>query len=142
MIKELTPREALLKLGNEGTFKDFVYDKDIYGNNTKMEKMTVCGVDLFDKYPFITLNCNVDFMFCAIEVPDEYEPYPDDETPEIKCGGWVKSKCTDVEYLIICIDRDPKASLHFEFRDMCLSNTSLFEDFTWLDGSPIGRLKQ
>lgn len=72
----------------------------------------------------------------------EYEPWPDDMMPNLERGEWIVSKTTGIEFHISRIDRRYCTLVYVYFGGSWHSNKRLFEDYTKLDGTPIGRQKQ
>ena len=141
MIKKLTLKEVAIKLINEGCFEGLVRDLDF----KEWEKTTITGID-FDKnmdFPIITENKS--YMFCAIEIPDPkpvYEPYPDDICPPLKCGDMIVGKSNGIEFIVTGLDKRTYKKIHIFFFDNWISNKNLFENYTYQDGSSIGRIKE
>ena len=138
MIKELTLQEVARKLADEGVFDGLVKD---YSSSWNKEK--IIGVYFSDRdYPIVTKKEN--WLHCAIEIPDPkpvYEPYPDDVCPPLKCGDVVISKITNTKYLVTATSNEYKLG-HVYVLDDFVTNECLFEEYTYQDGSPIGRIKE
>lgn len=132
MIKELTPQEVARKLADEGCFdalvRDFTCDDWV---NKK-----VIGIYLNDtRFPFSTVLGR--FGYCAIEIPDKYVPYPDNECPPLKCGDVIVN--CDNKLLITGINEEILTKLHVFVNGDWKTNKKLFDLYTYLDGSPIGK---
>jgi len=96
-----------------------------------------------EKYPFLIKRGDIHtkFSYCYISIEPEYEAYPSNECPPLKCGDIIMSKNEPIaEILITKICRkgeDPYIHL-FGWK----SNEDLFENYTYIDGSTIGRIKE
>lgn len=145
MIKELTPQEVARKLADEGCFEGFVSD-----NKTciQVRKAKIIGVNLNKSgMPFVARISDtiLPFFYCAIEVPDpepKYIPYPDNECPPLKCGDVLISKDDKTENIIVSIDKRKDEKGHVFIQSSWTDNKELFENFTYLDGSPIGKKEE
>ena len=139
MIKELTVQEVARKLADEGVFDGLVKD---YSSSWNKEK--IIGVYFSDRdYPIVTKKEN--WLHCAIEIPDPkpvYEPYPDDVCPPFKLGDVIVGKPSGIEFIVTGLDKRTYKQNHIFFCDNWMSNKNLFENYTYQDGSPIGRIKE
>lgn len=136
MIKELTVKEVAEKLAKEGYFEGYVRGYAGQRWNPAIIKGIYCYKT---DCPFI-VSRNEYWSNCGIEIPDEYEPYPDDVCPDLKCGDVIVSKKGHpTELMVTMVTREGNAKhIHlFDWKD----NKFLFENYTYLDGSPIGRVK-
>ena len=106
-------------------------------------KAKIIGVKLNKSgMPFIAhiSDTILPFLYCAIEVPDpepKYIPYPDNECPPLKCGDVIVSKGEKIEQLITVVDK--KSPCHVRTACNWQTNKELFDCFTHIDGSPIGK---
>ena len=92
MIKELTLKEVARKLADEGVFDGILRDSE----DDEWTKDKITGFDFSAIFPVISENSG--FKHCAIEIPDqepEYEPYPYDGCPPLKCGDVIVKKVTE-----------------------------------------------
>lgn len=140
MIKELSVQEVARKLADEGCFEGLLRDN----NNEKWIKRTITGAYFSSRdFPIITEKEN--YLHCAIEIPDPepvYEPYPDDICPPLKCGDMIVGKSNGIEFIVTGLDKRTYKKIHIFFCDNWISNKNLFENYTYQDGSPIGRRKE
>lgn len=137
-IKELKREEVAMKLATEGIFEGYVRN----GEKDDWDKTNITGIDFKERgRDFLSEKCGW-WRHCGIEIHPEYEPYPDDEMPDLKRLDGITSKQYNVEHTITSIDKKSK-DLTFVFVHLYgwISNKRLFDDFTHIDGSPIGRLK-
>lgn len=136
MIKELTLKEVARKLADEGCFEGLVRDY-----NQERIKRKIVGIYFGSgDYPIITENEN--YVHCDIEIPDTepvYEPYPDDVCPPLKCGDVIVSKNNNTSFLVVATSKlSPYHIRTWEWK----KNEDLFDNYTYQDGSPIGRVKE
>ena len=137
MIKELTPQEVARKLADEGCFDGLCRDKE----TEAWKGTTLNGVLIKDvSYPFWANGCV--YRHCAIEVPDKYVPYPNNECPPLKCGDVIVKKDNGTEYLVNAIDKRKGPRNHVLLITEWKSNETLFKNYAHLDGSPIGKLEE
>ena len=138
MIKELTRKEVAQKLVEEVCFDGYVRDS----NSKNWIKTKITGIIMIESaiYPFCTEEGV--YNYCAIEVPDEYEPYPDDVCSDLKCGDVLKRKNNENEFLVTAVYQKSFNNAHIFSNGCYLTNKDLFENYTNLDGTPIGRLKE
>ena len=138
MIKELTRKEVAQKLVEEVCFDGYVRDS----NSKNWIKTKITGIIMIESaiYPFCTEEGV--YNYCAIEVPDEYEPYPDDVCPNLKCGDVIISKSDNINWLVTAIDEKKCNIKHIIISGRWIRNDVLFNHYTKLDGTPIGRLKE
>lgn len=138
MIKELTAKEVAEKLAKEGCFEGYYKgfeDDNWYGG-------IISGVDLnLNNYHPIYLLNNDFAKCCGIEIPDEYEPYPNDICPDLKCGDVIISKTDNIKWLVTAIDEKKCNTKHIIIGAGWIRNETLFDHYTKADGSPIGRVK-
>ena len=139
MIKELTRQECAKKLAEEGYFEGYYKyfeDDNWYGG-------IISGVDLnINNYHPIYLLDNDFAKFCGIEIPDEYEPYPDDICPDLKCGDVIINKADNIKHLVSAIDERNLNTKHIRIDEgWIIDNEALFNCYVKSDGTPIGRLK-
>lgn len=70
----------------------------------------------------------------------KYLPYPDDECPDLNCNDIIINVVHNIEMIVVAIKRDSYASGVFIRTGITWeSNANLFDNFTKLDGSPIGK---
>lgn len=135
MKKELTIQEVAYKLAKEGCFEGYAKKS----NEEEWVKKTITGIDLDEDYMgFLTKSGR--YSYCAIEVPDEYVPFDDNERNNLKLGDIVKSKDGKMEAIVT------RFNLADNYIDTYLSNIvynnkDLFYRFVKEDGSVIGKLK-
>ena len=136
MIKELTPQEVARKLADEGCFDGYVRNDEC----SKWKQTKITGIDLSSvMFPIKTIVRIADYIRCAIEIPDKYVPYPDDEFPPLKCGDVIVYKDNKEEYLVCAVDKR-KGIVAIE--KGWVTKEMLFKYYTYLDGSPIGKLEE
>ena len=137
MIKRLTFQEVAKKLAEEGVFVGYVR-----GCKTRQWATSIItGIDLNPEIVHKFIAKTGRFASCAIEIPDEYEPYPDDVCPPLKCGDVIVSKDKKRNVLLTCLDKPGRCGAFVACGSVWLKNTELFEEYTMFDGSPIGRIK-
>lgn len=79
---------------------------------------------------------------CAIIIGDEYEPYPDDVCPDLKCGDVIINKADNIKHLVSAIDERNLNTKHIRIDEgWIIDNEALFNCYVKSDGSPIGRVK-
>lgn len=134
MIKELTPQEVARRLADEGCFEGMVRNYSC----EKWANRIITGIDFDSQLP---IRCKYleYYRHCAIKIPDEYIPYPDDECPPLKCGDVLISKCDKTENIIVSIDKRKDEKGHVFIQSSWKYNKELFDLYTYLDGSPIGK---
>ena len=138
MIKELTRQEVAKKLSEYGCFEGYVRD----GSNDEWEKELITGVDLDEITDTAIYTKYSGYCLCAIEVPGEYEPYPDDVCPDLKCGDVIINKADNIKHLVSAIDERNLNTKHIRIDEgWIIDNEALFNCYVKSDGTPIGRLK-
>lgn len=140
MIKELTKEEALEKY-----FTEKVKNFEILLEDCETVAY-FCGYNDYGfeyfRYKGNTDECRIygTTSKIYINIPDEYEPYPDDVCPDLKCGDVIISKKgyhTELMVTMVTREGNEKHIHLFDWKD----NKFLFDNYTYKDGSPIGRVK-
>lgn len=134
MLVELSTKEVAKKLSEEGQFNAKVRNN----NQTDWKDAVISGVNFSSPTKYHYLVSRDSYCQAAIDVPDEYEPYPESVCPKIK-SNWVKHKLYDVKFLITGVYEESTG--HLRIKEDWLDNEYLFKTYTWEDGSPIGVLK-
>ena len=80
-------------------------------------------------------------MRCGIEIPVEYEPYQNNEKPDLNCGDVIVNKHDAMQKLITMCDKTGRKGC-FIYANTWINNDSLFNHYTKADGTPIGRIKE
>ena len=137
MIKQLTFQEVAEKLVKEGQFSGVMKGNGDAG----WFDGRIAGLRIKDDNAMFYNSVGSWWDCCGIEVPDEYEPYPDDVCPPLNCGDVIISKDKKRNVLLTCCDKSGLRGAFVACGGVWLQNKELFEEYTLLDGSPIGRIK-
>ena len=145
MLKELSVYDALYKLSQDrNTFKAYLSNYE-QGDMNNIVHTQVSGVDLnhdLETGAFISVDEHR-YLYCWIEVPDEYEPYGEFEKPDINVGDVLlgKREYNKGEHLVTSIYTRRDKGYRTRVDGSCQTNNMLCRDFTLSNGKPIGKPK-
>lgn len=142
--KLLTKKEINDKLQTSEVFRCYASSNIIRSplDKVQWEEVLIIGVIFSDKItPFISVG-GKRYSHCAIDVPYDSEPFEAHETNNLKLGDVVKSTIDGGEYMVIGLRMNKCNEWRTLIHTKEISNIGLFYNFTHLDGTPIGKVKE